>query len=237
MDSATSLYAKRTITVPSPALLSVPVEMTDATVFYQSVVYPLAILVVMEVIDQYPNSGNGGIASGSPSSTLCAYGSSGRMSGPLAVGREEVVRWLYQNAQAESVEARQAVPAGYERLCRTYRIWDLSPELMSIPLTAARTNATVVAVALSVAAQLNDFRVRRLVHRTGECAEVGVGSRVALETVIEYVVATYGRDHLPRLIAALGEHTSWQTLIPAVFDVSAAEFEAGWQAYLAHQYQ
>jgi hypothetical protein len=55
--------------------------------------------------------------------------------------------------------------------------------------------------------------------------------------VIEYVVATYGRDYLPRLVAAMSEHDSWQSLIPVVFGTSAAEFEAEWQAYLAERYQ
>jgi hypothetical protein len=63
-----------------------------------------------------------------------------------------------------------------------------------------------------------------------------VGRVVAMETIIEYVVVTYGRERLPRLFAALGQHGSWQSLIPAVFDISADEFEAGWQSYLAHQY-
>jgi hypothetical protein len=60
---------------------------------------------------------------------------------------------------------------------------------------------------------------------------------LTLETVIEYGVATYGHDALPRLIAAMGEHDSWQRLIPALFATSAEEFEAGWQAYLAQQYR
>jgi hypothetical protein len=63
-----------------------------------------------------------------------------------------------------------------------------------------------------------------------------VESTVAMETVLEYVVATYGRDHLPRLITALDEHDGWLSLIPAVFGIPAADFEEGWQAYLADQY-
>jgi hypothetical protein len=57
-----------------------------------------------------------------------------------------------------------------------------------------------------------------------------------METVVEYVVARYGRDALPRLVTALGGHASWHTLIPALFGVSAEEFESGWQAYVIAQY-
>jgi hypothetical protein len=57
-----------------------------------------------------------------------------------------------------------------------------------------------------------------------------------LATLIEYAVATYGREHLAALMAGLGQYESWDTLLPGVFGVSAAEFEAGWQAYLTAHY-
>jgi hypothetical protein len=59
---------------------------------------------------------------------------------------------------------------------------------------------------------------------------------VALATLIEYAVATYGLERLPVLVAGLGQYESWETLLPAGFGVSAAEFEAGWQAYLVAHY-
>jgi hypothetical protein len=58
-----------------------------------------------------------------------------------------------------------------------------------------------------------------------------------LETVISFSLATYGRERLAVLIDALGDHATWHTLIPAVFGVSLAEFEYGWHAYLAEQYE
>ena len=62
------------------------------------------------------------------------------------------------------------------------------------------------------------------------------GQTVALATLIEYAMVTYGQDRLPALLAGLGKHEGWETLIPAVFNVSAADFEAGWQIYLAARY-
>jgi hypothetical protein len=38
------------------------------------------------------------------------------------------------------------------------------------------------------------------------------------------------------LVTALGEYQSVETLVPALFGVPAADFEAGWQAYLAAHY-
>jgi hypothetical protein len=54
----------------------------------------------------------------------------------------------------------------------------------------------------------------------------------AAESMLNYAVDTYGRDRLAVLVQGLRQHDSWEELIPAVFDMSVAEFEAGWNAYL-----
>jgi hypothetical protein len=59
---------------------------------------------------------------------------------------------------------------------------------------------------------------------------------VVPKTVIDYMIATYGRHSLARLLDGMHHHDSWQSLIPSVFSVSTEEFESGWQAYLAAQY-
>jgi hypothetical protein len=55
---------------------------------------------------------------------------------------------------------------------------------------------------------------------------------VVLGTVVEYAAATYGEATLPILLATLRDHERWETLVPAVFGVSVAEFEAGWRDYV-----
>jgi hypothetical protein len=59
---------------------------------------------------------------------------------------------------------------------------------------------------------------------------------VAIASLLEYLVATYGYEQLPVLLAGLAQHNDWETLLPAALGVSAADFEAGWQSYLAQQY-
>jgi len=56
--------------------------------------------------------------------------------------------------------------------------------------------------------------------------------RAILASVVDYGVATYGRQTLPLLLQAMAVHDNWETLIPAVYGVSVEEFESGWQAYL-----
>ncbi|MFQ5857748.1 MAG: hypothetical protein ACE5LU_19250 [Anaerolineae bacterium] len=60
---------------------------------------------------------------------------------------------------------------------------------------------------------------------------------IAAETMVAYAMDTYGPEMLRALVRGLGEHETWDTLIPAVFDVSARDFEAGWQAYLVARYE
>jgi hypothetical protein len=49
---------------------------------------------------------------------------------------------------------------------------------------------------------------------------------------VEYAVAAYGRARLPTLIESMKRYDSRETLIPATYGVSVAEFEAGWQEEL-----
>jgi hypothetical protein len=54
-------------------------------------------------------------------------------------------------------------------------------------------------------------------------------------TLIEYMVATYGRDFLPTLLRDLKTYTSWNDLAQKTVNLSADELEAGWHAYLTAQ--
>jgi hypothetical protein len=151
--------------------------------------------------------------------------------GPLADGREGVVRWLYGSEWSEGAEAHPPLPDGYAHLCRTYRIWQISPVDFFIPLACHEKQDLLVEEYPGLAA----WQQERLDNGIG-ALEHAFGNTVMTETLIEYVVAGYGREQLPVLMEALGQHASLETLIPAVFGVSTAEFEASWQAYLAEQY-
>jgi hypothetical protein len=55
---------------------------------------------------------------------------------------------------------------------------------------------------------------------------------LAFGTLLDYVTATYGQEGIAGLIEGFRRYDTWNALLPAVFGVSAAEFEQGWQAYL-----
>lgn len=46
--------------------------------------------------------------------------------------------------------------------------------------------------------------------------------------LVAYIVDAYGAEKLPVLLERIHQHDSWQTLIPAVFDLSLEQFEQGW---------
>ncbi len=69
-----------------------------------------------------------------------------------------------------------------------------------------------------------------------ETQVTGWKQNILSKTVIDYAIATYGRGSLARLLDGIHYHDSWQRLIPEVFGVPANQFESGWQAYLAVQY-
>ena len=52
------------------------------------------------------------------------------------------------------------------------------------------------------------------------------------ETAIAYGLETYGAERLPLLVRGFTQHQGWDALIPGVFGVELAAYEAGWNAYL-----
>jgi len=60
-----------------------------------------------------------------------------------------------------------------------------------------------------------------------------LGKTVARPILIKDAVATFGRERLPVLVAGLGHYDIWEMLLPAVYEVSLAECEAGWPSLTA----
>lgn len=56
------------------------------------------------------------------------------------------------------------------------------------------------------------------------------------ESIIDFAMNTYGRSTMPTLLTGLERERDWDGLTTAVFGVSAADFEAAWNRYLAQTY-
>jgi hypothetical protein len=216
--------------VPSPALYWAPVELTDVDLLAQSIALPLLNSVLAQASEQYQID-----PTWQPLLRSLRLWQVWDLDLPLAVWREEVVRWLYLDLPATS-NGQTVVPDQDEELCAAHLLWMRSPAQLGIPVVCTE----VAAWHFSWWVPPNPFtRLNQLILPPPSDSYGTInhpGQTVALATLVEYAVATYGRERLPALVAGLGQYESWNTLIPAVFGVSATEFEAGWQAYLTAHY-
>lgn len=60
---------------------------------------------------------------------------------------------------------------------------------------------------------------------------------IEAESVIAYIVSAHGRAILPELIRGLSEHSTWDTLVPAIFATDVDQFEDNWHEYLADRFK
>jgi hypothetical protein len=156
-----------------------------------------------------------------------------------------MVQWLYLDLPASLPGQPVALPENYSELCEMHMLWMSSPVQLEIPLVCSELDAKGWLFPLwhprNPLTRLDQLAVPlrpdEYNEKPGSLHRVRhPGQTVALATLIEYAAVTYGRDRLPVLVAGLGQYDSWETLLPAVFGVSPAEFEAGWQAHLAAHY-
>lgn len=226
--------------VPSPAVYRAPVELTDAELLAQSLALPLIAHVLAQASEQQAIR-----PAWQPLLNGLYLWQVWALDLPLAVWREVVVTWIYRDLPASRPGQAIILPERYAALCAAHTLWMPSPAQMNIPLLCAEPHREELI--LSPWGSYNPLiRLDQLAVplRPGEYIEepdsvhrIGYpGQAVAMATLIEYAVVTYGRERLPTLVAGLRSHDRWATLIPAVYGVSAAEFEAGWQAYLVAHY-
>ena len=164
---------------------------------------------------------------------------------PLAVWREDLVQWIYRDLPDAYVSERVVLPHQYAALCSAHALWMSSPLQIDIPLLCNELDRESWYLATwgfhkpslhlpQIVAPAHLNQPPELSNQTNQVNQRGYA--IILATLIDYAVATYGRERLPALVAGLGQYHSWETLLPAVYGVSAAEFEAGWQNYLATHY-
>jgi hypothetical protein len=227
--------------VSSPALYLAPMELTDAEILAQSLAFPLVDYLLTQAVERQPIR-----LTWLPMLRGLRLWQLWDLDLPLATWRE-AVGWVYTDLPGGEHETTIVLPAHYTELCAAHTLWMPYPEKIHIPLFCdklersewvfpwqferdSRTHLTQLA-ALGMTDVPVDGNYVDGTHKANH-----PGQTVALATLFEYVVATYGRERLPALLHGLGHYSTWETLLPAVLGVSPAEFEAGWQAYLATHY-
>jgi hypothetical protein len=224
-------------TVPAPEVYPAQVGLTDVELLAQSIALPLSGHVLAQAKEQYQVD----LAWQQMMNALYLW-QIWDLDLPLATWRDDVVRWVYLTLPASAAGQSVTLPSRYSELCAVHRLWAQTPAQLGIPLICTELdgqawffsssmnlhNSLMRLGQFAVALQPDPYDFVQLVHRPDRT--------VALATLIDYAVVTYGRERLPALMAGLGQSTTWETLLPPVFGVSPAEFETGWQAFLAERY-
>lgn len=229
-----------TLRVASPALYLAPVDVTDEQLLAQSVALLLVDHLLRQVAahDAIP-------APWQPLEKGLRLWQLWDLALPLATWQDAVVQWLYIAMPATDANQKLVMPRQYTALCQAHQLWMANPWQINIPLWCNSQQRDKVSM-LWWGQRHPPVRLAQLVtpvppHEYAQTASIAErtaypGQTVALATLIEYAVATYGHESLPTLLTGLRQHESWTTLIPATYGVTPAEFEAGWQRYLVSHY-
>ena len=226
-------FEKNRLEVHSPLLRQAPEELSDQEILTKSIVNPLVAHVLAEALEQVSIQ-----QQWRPMLKGLQVWQAYVGSDSLTPWYRDTAAWLYGDAPDIRSGQRPATLHDLSRLCREYVIWRYGlPGALAHPRLCTDANwALHLPFVAPAPLQLDAF----LDLKDGDQESTKPwttewGRTVAAATVIDYLVATYGRDRLPDLMAGFRTYDSWDTLAPAVLGVTAQELETGWQAYLEGQ--
>jgi len=224
-----------TLRVPSPALYQAPVAFTDTELLAQSIALPMLDYLLIEARDHHQIS-----MKWQPMMSSLELWQLWDLDLPLSRWRNALVKWVYVDLPTTKLGEAIPLPGHYTTLCTEHKLWLRSPQEIHLPFLCINPGQAQESYPWweahhpplrlgALAAPFNpEYYSGALINRV-----VDGGQLIALSTLVDYAVVTYGRERLPLLLGNLGQFDTWETLIPAVYGVSAAEFEAGWQEYLS----
>jgi hypothetical protein len=217
-------YSRNQVCIGSPALAALPAAVAESEALQLWLLQELVYQVRREALEAAPWRPSWQYAA-----QALPHLALRRNSTQVAAWERDLASWLYGGAATPD---GQRLAQELARLCDAHRPLPQLAEAYGIASLHLCTTPPAW-VAPEPPAHLRD-----LVLPDGELAVTYMTwqGAVAFQTVLDYTIATYGRQALPELVAGFRRYDTWAELIPAVFGVSAAKFEAGWQAYLAAQY-
>ena len=219
------------VTVASPAVYLAPPAFADDEILAQAVALVLLESLWAELVEQGDGPPTRGLLFG------LHLWQGGDADMPLPGGSRALLG-PYMGAAASENDSTVALSSGsLNELCTAFGVWMVQPAVIQVPVYCGPAGSS----SLFYAPLLDPPQIPRGIGPLfyGEqlnfagCPTVIWGESSVLETVIDYAVTTYGRESVPALVVAAGEHDSWERLVPAVYGVPFEEFEAGWRQHLA----
>jgi hypothetical protein len=218
------------LTITSPLLRPLPEHMSETDSLVESVALPLRRHLTAAAVG--PLS-----VYSSPTPELVAglrQWLTWETDGLLAEYRIELVRWLYANAP----DGPRRVPDSYSEICQTLDFWEISFMMNSL-FSCSGLLPILPPHNFTPPTRLWHLPLAEPMEMTqsfGQSYEPRLGRSLAIATVLEYAVKTYGPATIPLILQTVPARSSWDQTAPDLFGVSAEAFEAGWHAYLVDEY-
>jgi hypothetical protein len=235
----TPAWPSEPLVVASPALYLAPAAISDADILAQSIALPLVEYMGNQAIQAYSIP-----LRWRPLLFDLQLWQLWHLQTPVARWRPSLVKWLYFDISTASEQQESVLPESYHELCAMLGLWMPSPVSIGAPLECS----AMVLIARSPR-HLADYVPPTQLEQLSEPLANGrnewyatalypysSNDSIAVATLMEYAVSTYGDQQLPLFLAALAHNDTWDTLIPAVYGVSASAFEQGWHRYLSKEY-
>lgn len=155
--------------------------------------------------------------------------------GPLTVSRKRIVQWL-GNPDTKGLSLDEVAD-----ICRVFGYWRLSPLDYAIPVGCDQSGYFMpspipLPTQLSALAPIHPPIDSLEDQYSPAQPQPSKAVSVALALFFDYAGERFGEDSVARLLAGLAAHADWETLIPAVYGISAQELETGWRLWLAEEY-
>lgn len=160
---------------------------------------------------------------------------------PLGRWQAELVRWVYVDLPATTPTAPLPLPEQYAAFCAAHTLWMSHPAQIRLPLLCTGLDQSPDRLPRTLVQEAPRFLppLDTPVYPDEETDAHGAtqatrhpGHVIAIATVIDYVSRYYGRNDVPRLVAAWGRYSTWDELTPALFGLAAVDFETAWLATL-----
>lgn len=224
-QSSTRNSNGRVLAVASPHLLPRPLGLSTEAALAQSVLYQIINLTIWERMDNVPGDWQS-IRSGLRLWLIWAA------DGVLAQSRGDVVRWLYEESMAPWEKGYSGRPQNYAAICQGFWLWQMHPYEVGIPLTCDQTEGQLF-TPVRMPVELRQLPMPEMDPEfRGAWTRLNTGRAIALATLFDFVANTYGPASVPELLAQTPDYLRWHSLVSSALDVSAAEFEAEWQAHM-----
>jgi hypothetical protein len=222
------------LVVASPALYGAPVTLSESQLLAQSIILSLLNESRIQAIEHYRIAPRW-----QPFVAALHLWQLWQLELPLAEWRGPLVRWVLAEPQTQLYRLE---PAFAPQLCAMHRLWMSSPQAIQIPISCTGDDWAMLATADGQVVEASPVTLAQLLPADPGPLSLTpprpayAGAPVVMTTLFDYIAARYGKPRLMLMVQSLHEQTSWESLIPAVFGLSASDFEQRWRTDLAARY-